>query len=139
MTMVATTEEFPQSIQATSSTHPGTTNPVRANPSLRYIYIYISLYIYIDAVWNCIAVNFPSAKLPRHIFSCHSCLRGRFQIFLLPPAHASATSLVLPIWVKRLFRDRRWRSLIWPSGHTSHSCYAFGSAQMNSWPLRLDS
>ena len=30
-----------QSIQAPSSTHPGTTDPVRANPSLRYIYIYI--------------------------------------------------------------------------------------------------
>ena len=37
----ATTEEFPQSIQAPSSTHPGISYPVRANPSLRYIYIYI--------------------------------------------------------------------------------------------------
>ena len=31
-----TTEEFSQSIQAPSSTHPGTTYPVRAHPSLRY-------------------------------------------------------------------------------------------------------
>ena len=33
----ATTEEFSQSIQVPSSTHPGTTYPVRANPSLRFV------------------------------------------------------------------------------------------------------
>merc|ERR1711966_339286 len=39
-TTTATTEEFSQSIQAPSSTHPGISYPVRANPSVRYIYIY---------------------------------------------------------------------------------------------------
>ena len=45
-------DEFSQSIQVPSSTHPGTTYPIRANPSLRheryesctYIYIYYSLW-----------------------------------------------------------------------------------------------
>ena len=34
-TTTATTEEFSQSIQVPFYTHPGTTHPVRANPSLR--------------------------------------------------------------------------------------------------------
>ena len=36
-TATAATEEFLQSIQAPSSTHPGISYPVRANPSLQYI------------------------------------------------------------------------------------------------------
>ena len=43
----ATAEEFSQSIQAPSSTHPGTTYPVRAIP---HSDIYIYIYIYI---WAC--------------------------------------------------------------------------------------
>ena len=44
----ATAEEFSQSIQAPSSMHPGISYPVRANPSLRYIYTgeYIYIYMY---------------------------------------------------------------------------------------------
>ena len=34
--MAATPKEFPQIIQAPSSTHPGTTYPGRAEPSLRF-------------------------------------------------------------------------------------------------------
>ena len=55
-TATATTamEEFSQSIQAPSSTHPGISYPVKANPSLRYIrnmngtyeeYMYIYIYV----------------------------------------------------------------------------------------------
>ena len=40
-TAAATTEEFSQSIQAPSSTHPGISYPVEANPSLRYSLIMI--------------------------------------------------------------------------------------------------
>ncbi len=38
------TEEFTQSSQVPSSTYPGTTYPVRATPSLQYIYIYIVVF-----------------------------------------------------------------------------------------------
>ena len=44
-TAAATAEEFPQSIQVPSSTHPGTTYPVRTSPHSD-IYIYIYIYIY---------------------------------------------------------------------------------------------
>ena len=39
-TAAAATEEFLQSIQAPSSTHPGISYPVRANPSLRLVRVY---------------------------------------------------------------------------------------------------
>ena len=66
-TAAATTEEFSQSIQAPSSTHPGISYPVRANPSLRHTNIHdkwqVGTRIVLGSCYKHIPYLFPSVHV----------------------------------------------------------------------------
>ena len=70
-----------QSIQAPSSTHPGISYPVRANPSLRYIYeIMISNLHTMVPKWR----PYPSSEATGTIILHDTLVQIQFKVFQLP-------------------------------------------------------